>query len=246
MMCLARMTRVGLLATALVASWGVWCAPPATAEEAPAISHFLLGGDTTKAITMTTVGTGMVRVFGKDWEGVGLTGGSFYWGVFRAQDANGRVESKGTHKGTFRPDGSIAIHGEYTEGHVGSFDVLWKRVPVEKGRPTPSTVPPPGAIDSPPALPALDEYVYVEELPEAITKVPPVYPENAPRVEGTVMVQALVGKDGRVKDTRIMRSIPMLDEAAVAAVRQWVFKPAMARGSPVAVWVSIPVKFTLH
>ena len=37
-----------------------------------------------------------------------------------------------------------------------------------------------------------------------------------------------------------------LDDYAVGAVRQWRFKPAMARGKPVAVWVALPVKFTLH
>jgi len=97
-------------------------------------------------------------------------------------------------------------------------------------------------------LPKFGEYVYVEELPEAITKVAPQYPDLAREasVDGTVMVQALVGKDGKVKDTRVVKSIPMLDAAAVAAVRQWVFKPALSNNKPVAVWVAVPVKFTLH
>jgi protein TonB len=97
-------------------------------------------------------------------------------------------------------------------------------------------------------LPKFGEYVYVEELPEAIHKEAPQYPDLAREasVDGTVMVQALVGKDGRVKDTRVVKSIPMLDAAAVAAVRQWVFKPALSNNKPVAVWVAVPVKFTLH
>jgi periplasmic protein TonB len=97
-------------------------------------------------------------------------------------------------------------------------------------------------------LPKYGEYVYVEELPEAITKVNPVYPDIAREasVDGTVMVQALVGRDGRVKDTRVVKSIPMLDAAAIAAVRQWVFKPALSNNKPVAVWVAVPLKFTLH
>jgi TonB family protein len=108
----------------------------------------------------------------------------------------------------------------------------------------------PGVVAPPTAeeLPKVGEYVYVEELPEAITKVAPQYPEAARQasVEGTVMVQALVGKDGRVKDTRIAKSIPMLDAAAVAAVQQWIFKPAKSKSRPVAVWIVTPVKFTLH
>ncbi len=97
-------------------------------------------------------------------------------------------------------------------------------------------------------LPRFGEYVYVEELPEAITRVNPLYPDLAREagVDGTVMVQALVGKDGKVKDTRVVKSIPMLDGSAVTAVRQWVFKPALSNNKPVAVWVAVPVTFKLH
>jgi len=97
-------------------------------------------------------------------------------------------------------------------------------------------------------LPKFGDYVYVEELPEPVTKVAPAYPEIArdAGVDGTVMVQALVGKDGGVKDTRVVKSIPMLDAAAVAAVKQWVFKPALSNNKPVAVWVAVPVHFSLH
>ena len=97
-------------------------------------------------------------------------------------------------------------------------------------------------------LPKFGDYVYVEELPEAVTRVQPTYPDLAREagVDGTVQLQALVGKDGKVKDVRIMKSIPMLDAAAEAAVRQWVFKPALSNNKPVAVWVGVPVKFSLH
>jgi protein TonB len=97
-------------------------------------------------------------------------------------------------------------------------------------------------------LPAFGEFVYVEELPEAITRVAPDYPDIARQsgMEGTVMVQALVGKDGKVKDVRVVKSVPVLDEAAVKAVRQWVFKPALSNNKPVAVWVAVPVRFTLR
>ena len=97
-------------------------------------------------------------------------------------------------------------------------------------------------------LPQLGQYVFVEELPEAITKVSPQYPDIAREagVDGTVLVQALVGKDGHVKDVRVQKSIPMLDASAQAAVRQWVFKPALSNNKPVAVWVAVPVRFTLR
>lgn len=97
-------------------------------------------------------------------------------------------------------------------------------------------------------MPKFGEYVYVEEMPEAITKVPPVYPDIAREagVDGQVLVQALVGKDGRVKDVRVVKSVAMLDKAAIDAVKQWVFKPALSNNKPVAVWVAVPVRFSLQ
>ncbi len=96
--------------------------------------------------------------------------------------------------------------------------------------------------------PAYGAAVYVEKLPEAVRRVPPAYPDQAVqgRVSGQVMVQALVGKDGRVHRMLIRDSIPLLDGPAAAAVEQWEFKPARNNGEPVAVWVAIPVRFSLH
>ena len=99
-----------------------------------------------------------------------------------------------------------------------------------------------------PRPPAFGEYVYVEELPEAVVRVPPAYPDSAREagVDGTVMVLALVCTCGEVGDVRVITSIPMLDQAAIAAVRQWYFKPALSNREAVAVWVGIPIRFSLH
>jgi TonB family protein len=88
----------------------------------------------------------------------------------------------------------------------------------------------------------------VDVFPVAIEKPPPNYPAKARAagIQGTVIVLALIGRDGEVKEARIRQSIPELDEAALEAVRHWKFKPALAAGQPLAVWVAIPVKFTLH
>lgn len=112
--------------------------------------------------------------------------------------------------------------------------------------PEPVPVPPPA--DPGERMPEFGEYVYVEELPEAVERTPPVYPAPAREagVEGTVMVQALIGRDGRVREARVQDSVPMLDAVALEAVRQWRFKPARAKGEPVAVWVAIPMRFTLR
>ena len=82
----------------------------------------------------------------------------------------------------------------------------------------------------------------------AISLLPGCSPDSDGRqgISGTVWVQALVSKQGRVVDTRLAWSVsPLLDEAATDAVRQWEFKPAMDNGHPVAVWVIVPVKFRL-
>jgi len=95
---------------------------------------------------------------------------------------------------------------------------------------------------------SVTDYVYVEELPEAIVRVPPSYPDLAREagVQGTVMVQAFVCACGEVSDTRVVSSIPLLDQAAIDAVRQWWFKPGLSGGEAVAVWVGIPVRFEMH
>ncbi|MGH7729653.1 MAG: energy transducer TonB, partial [Candidatus Eiseniibacteriota bacterium] len=92
--------------------------------------------------------------------------------------------------------------------------------------------------------------VYVEREPEAITEVKPEYPRIAQEagVEGRVTVHVLVGKDGRVLDAVLAAKIqvPMLNEAALAAARRWVFTPGFANAHPVACWTAIPFHFRLH
>jgi len=83
-------------------------------------------------------------------------------------------------------------------------------------------------------FPADGEYVYVDELPEAIVRVQPSYPDSAREagVDGTVLLHALVCKNGMVFTTRVVASIPLLDAAAVRAVEQWRFIPARITGQP--------------
>ena len=90
--------------------------------------------------------------------------------------------------------------------------------------------------------------VYVEEMPIAVVRVTPEYPDVARRagLEGMVVVQAWVGIDGRVGKTRILGSQPLFDAAAQRAVESWVFRPAQLNGRPVAVWVAVPVRFSLR
>jgi protein TonB len=96
--------------------------------------------------------------------------------------------------------------------------------------------------------PDTSAYVQVDALPVPLVRVPPSYPDPAREagVEGTVVLEALVCACGEVSEIEVARSIPMLDEAAIAAVRAWYFEPALRADEPVATWVTIPVKFSLH
>jgi len=76
-----------------------------------------------------------------------------------------------------------------------------------------------------------------------------IYPEIAREagIEGTVTIKAIIGKDGIVRELEVLKGLPRtgLDDAALAAVAQTTFHPAMQMGRPVAVYMSIPIKFRL-
>jgi len=83
--------------------------------------------------------------------------------------------------------------------------------------------------------------------PTQISKVQPVYPliAQSARVSGVVILEAVIGVDGRVTDARVLRSIPLLDQAALDAVRQWVYTPTLMNGVPVPIIMTVTVTFTL-
>lgn len=84
--------------------------------------------------------------------------------------------------------------------------------------------------------------------PEKIHHVAPVYPTIARQahVTGTVILEATIAEDGRVQDVRVLRSIRLLDDAAVEAVRQWRFTPTLLNRQPVRVVMTVTVAFTLR
>ena len=85
--------------------------------------------------------------------------------------------------------------------------------------------------------------------PELINRVQPVYPEIArkARVQGVVIIEAIIDKQGYVTESRVLRGLPMgVSEAAAAAIGRWKYKPAMLNGRPVAVYLTVTVTFTLQ
>lgn len=84
--------------------------------------------------------------------------------------------------------------------------------------------------------------------PTKTKDVKPVYPPIAQsaRVQGVVIIEATIGPDGRVKEAKVLRSIPLLDQAALDAVKQWQFTPTLLNGVPVPVIMTVTVNFTLQ
>jgi TonB family protein len=84
--------------------------------------------------------------------------------------------------------------------------------------------------------------------PRRIKDVPPVYPSMAQsvRVQGDVIIEATIGPDGKVEDAHVLRSVPLLDQAAVAAVLGWVYTPTLLNGQPVPIIMTVTVRFRLQ
>jgi TonB family protein len=93
------------------------------------------------------------------------------------------------------------------------------------------------------------EKVDVKSMPQIKTTVRPVYPEEAKKggIEGMVLVNALVDASGKVVKAEIAKSDDsVLDNAALDAIRQWTFTPAVSKeDKQTEIWVTIPVKFKL-
>ena len=86
------------------------------------------------------------------------------------------------------------------------------------------------------------------EEPQRTHYVAPTYPQvaRAARVEGVVILEAVIGTDGRVTSVQVLRSVPLLNEAALSAVSQWVYTPSSLNGRPVPVVMTVTVQFRLQ
>ena len=80
-----------------------------------------------------------------------------------------------------------------------------------------------------------------------VHQVKPTYPPLArqARIQGMVVLQAAIGKDGNIQNLKVVSGHPMLAPAALEAVKQWKYKPYFLNGEPVEVDTTINVNFTL-
>ncbi len=110
------------------------------------------------------------------------------------------------------------------------------------------TVSSPNAV--PPPAPAPGEPLRVGggiKAPRVLTRTKPYYTQEAlkARVEGTVILEVTVDHEGHVSNAKVLRSIPMLDQAAIDTVREWTFEPTLLNGAPVDVSMVVTLNFTL-
>ena len=84
--------------------------------------------------------------------------------------------------------------------------------------------------------------------PNRVKMVNPVYPQIAQsaRVQGVVIIEATISPQGKVINARVLRGAPLLDQAALDAVRQWEYTPTLLNGVPVPVIMTVTVNFTLQ
>jgi protein TonB len=109
---------------------------------------------------------------------------------------------------------------------------------------TETTPPPP---PPPPLQPVLRPGGNIR-APRKIVDVAPIYPPipQAAGIQGVVILETVIAEDGSVRDVRVLRSIPLLDGAAMEAVRQWRFTPTLLNGEPVPVVMTVTVAFRLR
>ena len=115
--------------------------------------------------------------------------------------------------------------------------------PVELQRPGPAA-----ADGSASAASGLAKRIRVTRPPIRLVNVDPEYPEEAQsaRIEGVVILEIVIGVDGRVIQTQVIESVPGLDQAAIDAASQWQYEPVLLNGEPVEAVMNVYINFTLR
>ncbi len=120
------------------------------------------------------------------------------------------------------------------------------------GGPPPAPAPPfPGFVESFEQTLARLQPVRVGgniRTPTKIKDVRPAYPPEAlaSRIQGVVILEAIINDQGNIANAKVLRSIPLLDSAALTALSQWQFTPTLLNGTPVGVIMTVTVNFTLQ
>lgn len=195
-------------------------------QHSVAIDVVTLGDDVRYDIKITDVATGQVLASPQLTTKRGGTADD----EFHAQDLQVWIhvtEGKG-----------INVHVEFlrADDTIDTIQATWSNRPKKTITTTPTSSGPPYRVGGDVKAPVL------------LNRVEPIYPEEArkARIMGIVIVEAMIGEDGVVKNVAVLKPLPFgLDQAAVDAVKQWTFKPATLEGKPVAVRFNLTVNFRL-
>ena len=173
-------------------------------------------------------------------------------GVQRPAHSGGGGHSSDATRPVLTPPSAIPLHTDLTaDGQGPSTNDAGPNLPL--GVPwgvdhsTGPTLTTPAVVPRPPAPPTPRPVSIVTEA-NVLYKVLPVYPPVAKQIgaQGPVVLRAVVSRDGRAESLRVVSSAhPLLNDAALDAVRQWRFRPYLLNGVPVDVEAQITVNFTL-
>ncbi|MCX6565616.1 MAG: TonB family protein [Candidatus Aminicenantes bacterium] len=157
-----------------------------------------------------------------------------------------RTESSGTdvQSGAATATGELAKQTEVlveTTAAAGRTETI----PPPSGKPDGRELPVPAKEE--PAKPAVASKPGPTRLPRLLRQVDPVYPADAlaGRIDGDVKLEVTIGFTGRVEKARIIKSVPMLDMAALDAVGKWKFEPGLFEGIPIQATLETTIHFTL-
>lgn len=140
--------------------------------------------------------------------------------------------------------GSVSVRAGGTSAVTFQLAVgsLSETLTVRSPTPSPAQVPPP----SPPPVTNTPIRVGGDiQEPLKIADVRPVYPAAAVAAgaEGDVVIEAVIGRDGAVSRARVLQGVPLLNVAALDAVRQWRYTPTRLNGQPVEVMATVTIRF---
>jgi protein TonB len=129
------------------------------------------------------------------------------------------------------------VEGGLVGGVVGGIVGGLSAAPPPPPPPPPQSAPPPQPVRIGGAL----------QAPALVKRVAPVYPDIAlvAKVTGVVILEATVNADGTVESVRVLRSVKMLDDAAVEAVKQWKYSPLVLNGTPTPFVLSVTLSFSI-
>jgi protein TonB len=110
------------------------------------------------------------------------------------------------------------------------------------------SLPPPPPVPDPPPPPKIVRVGQGVREPVRIAGSPPQYPAIAreAHIQGTVILEAVISERGTMERVRVLKSEPLLDAAAITAVRGWRYTPTLLNGVPVSVLMTITINFTLQ